>query len=486
MCYHDIFMKIQMGKSGDSQSILAALLYNFANTIANHYLCEGYCQINFSVMRFKILALIASLTLSLSLNTFGQEYAAMFDDAMNMKNKERMDSIITQWETVAPDNTDLALAKFQRLLLDVYKPLISKSKNKEADNDSTYLISIDHVLDQDIISQAYSIIDKAIDANPDVFKLRQYKIFKNYKLEFYGEFIRDFDRAFQQQTKNGGKWIVDDSYYPDLPRDEVITSLAVGYLNDILDHDSVDIDLAEDILNTGLKYYPEEFRLLNIYGILAANYRYDPQTAIEYYNKALSIAPDDVLILLNLAHTKVKIGDNEGAIELANKVILSPHASKDYKAEAKDIIDYANMEKIPVNLYTFQFIYAPVLAAKAKSPFQMTGVASIIDERLPSAGFIPQFKSKIVSDSMLTFGDKECVLWTFDSPTEVPLCKYLVFIPVNDSYEVYTLEKTLPLEEDITWLVGHHTTDMHSSMGGVKGFATGEEFVKYVIDNIIK
>ena len=87
---------------------------------------------------------------------------------------------------------------------------------------------------------------------------------------------------------------------------------------------------------------------------------------------------------------------------------------------------------------------------------------------------------------MLTFGDKECVLWTFDSPTEVPLCKYLVFIPVNDSYEVYTLEKTLPLEDDINRIVGHQTTEMHSSMGGVKGFATGEEFVKYVIDNIIK
>ncbi|MDE5554782.1 MAG: tetratricopeptide repeat protein [Muribaculaceae bacterium] len=410
----------------------------------------------------------------------------MFDNAMDMKDKNRIDSILAQWEDSAPDDSDLLIAKFNRLMMDIYKPVITKSKNKDVDNDSSYLITIDHVLDNNKIAEAYLIINKAIEDNPDQFKLRQKKIFTDYKMNFYGEFIKDFDHAFKQQLKNNGKWIVDDSYYPDLPRDEVLTSLAVGYLNDIIDKDNVDVDLAEQLLDTGLNYFPNEFRLLNIYGIIAINYRDDPESAIAYYNKALTIAPDDVLIMLNMAQAKLKIGDGNGAIELADKVILSPVAPKNYKEEAKEIIEYANLEKIPVSLYSFEFEYAPVLASKAKSPFQMTRVTSIIDERLPSAGFIPQFKSKIVSDSLLTFGDKECVLWTFDTPTEVPLCKYLVFIPVNDTYEVYTLEKTLPLKENINWVIGHLSTEGHSSCGGAKGFENGEEFVKYVIDNFVK
>ncbi len=437
-------------------------------------------------MRINVLSIIATLLLLGAPVTVAQDYSEMFDEAIEANNKILMDSIITLWESSAPDDTDLAIAKFQRQLIDIYKPVVTKARDKKADNDSTYLITVDHVIDRDALAKAYAIIDRAIEANPDVFKLRQHKIFKDYKLKLYAEFISDFDRAFSRQSVNGGKWVVEDSYYPEIPRDEVIMSLAIGYLNDILDQDSVDIDLAEQILDTGLKYFPEDFRLLNVYGVIAANYRYDPVAAIDYYNRALATEPDDFLIMLNLAHTKLNIGDSNSAIELANKVILSPHAPKSYKDEAQEIIEYANMEKTPVSLYSFQFQYAPVLAASATSPFKLTDVAAIIDEWLPAAGFVPKFSSKIVSSSLLTIGDKECVVWTFDTPTETPLCKYLAFIPVDGHYEVYTLEKTLALQEGINWVIGHPTEEMHSSLGGAKGFDSGEDFVNYVLDHFIK
>ena len=441
-------------------------------------------------MKFKILMTIAAVALFGSTTVWCQNYSAEFGSIMDMdrrdQHKPQLDSILSLWGKSAPDDPKLAIAKCRRLLLDCYKPVITKAKNKNAGNDSTYNIVIDHELDPVVINKAYSIIDGAINNNPDIFELRQYKLITDYQLEFYSEFIRDFEKAFKRQEQNKGKWIVDDSFSPEVPRERIFTALAVGYLNDIISKDSIDLDLAEQLLDTGLKYFPNEFRLLNIYGIIVGNYRHDAEAAAKYYSKALEIAPDDVLILLNFAQLKVKTGDAKGAIELASKVLESPEASKDYKDEAMDIISYANAEKIPVSLYSFEFQYAPVLASKAGNPFQMTNVAYIIEEDLPSGGFIPQFRSDVVKDDLITIGDKECVLWTFDDPTETPLCKYLVFIPADKGFDVYTLEKTLPLDENINWVIGHPTTEGPSSLGGVKGFENGEAFVKFVIDKIVK
>ncbi len=441
-----------------------------------------------SDMKLKTLLMISLTYLFASSAALGQSYNSIFEAAMSEKNRNipRIDSILSIWEKSTPEATDLAIAKFERLLLDRYRQVITKAKDKNADNDSTYLITIDHVLDKDVVAKAYAIIDAAIDKFPDLFKLRQHKIRTNYKLGFYDEFIKDFDSAFKRQTFNKGRWIVSDTYYPELPRDEIFTNLAIGYINDIFGKDKIDIDLAEKLMETGLNYFPKEYRFLNVCGIIAANYRHDIKKGIEYYSMALSIVPDDLIVLLNLAHMKIRTGDNEEAIKIAEKVINSPEAPSQYIEEAKELIQFAKAEKTPVSLYSFEFKFTPILAANATSPFHLTNVQAIIDELLPSEGYAVEFRSDMVTDQLFTYGDKECVLWTFDTPTETPLCKYIAFIPVNEKFEVYTLEKTIPINDNANWVIGHVQTDGHSPVGGVKGFDSGEDFITFVLDNIVK
>ena len=49
--------------------------------------------------------------------------------------------------------------------------------------------------------KANSIIDSAIEKNPDLFKLRKDNIYANYRLKLGAEFIKDSERAFRRQTE---------------------------------------------------------------------------------------------------------------------------------------------------------------------------------------------------------------------------------------------------------------------------------------------
>lgn len=438
-------------------------------------------------MRLTRFLIAAAIGLSVFTAVSGRSYSSEFSEAISVDepSKSALDSILSQWINQDPDEPDLAVAKFQRLLLDPYKPTVTKSRNKDADNDTTYIIAINRVIDEEIIKKAYAIIDEAIEKNPDLFRLREQKLAVDYNMDFNEELIKDFDNAFSRQVQNHGNWNAERSYFADTPGDQIVARTAVTYISDILEKDHIDFDFVEELINTGLRYFPDEYRLLNIYGAVEGFYKHDTEAGVRYFEKALAIAPDDVFVLLNFAHLKVSTGDDEGAIELANRVIASD-TSEEYKDVAREIIEYANHEKVPVSLYSFEFKYTPVLAAKAENPFQLTNVGAIIEELLPAEGYIPQFSSDIVSDSVVTVNGKECVLWTFSDPTETPLCKYLVFIPADNGYDIYTLEKTLPLQDDINWVIGQPSASGHSSFGGVKGFENGEEFVKFVIDNFVK
>ncbi len=76
----------------------------------------------------------------------------------------------------------------------------------------------------------------------------------------------------------------------------------------------------ETLAMLGVKYFPKDVKLLSDAGTSRA-FAHDWQAAAKYYERAVAVAPDDSIVLGNLARTYLKLGDYKGAESNARKVI---------------------------------------------------------------------------------------------------------------------------------------------------------------------
>jgi tetratricopeptide (TPR) repeat protein len=149
----------------------------------------------------------------------------------------------------------------------------------------------------------------------------------------------EMEIALRRASRDSQKLLwLENKPLPHPASDEVVDSLQ-SKIVDAFDEESAEGDRrAEQLALLGLKYFPDAVELLSDAGSVRA-FAGDWEGAIKSYQRAASIAPDDSIVLSNLAHAYMKIGDVQKARGAAKKVIKLNNDPRSVES-ATEILEY--------------------------------------------------------------------------------------------------------------------------------------------------
>lgn len=120
------------------------------------------------------------------------------------------------------------------------------------------------------------------------------------------------------------------------PADEVLDSLH-SKIVDAFDERSAEGDRrAEELAILGLKYFSNAAKLLSDLATAHA-FAKDWRVAAQYYERAAALAPEDSIVLGNLAHAYLKLGDQRKA-ELSAKKVMELNNDPQAVEQAKEVL----------------------------------------------------------------------------------------------------------------------------------------------------
>lgn len=130
----------------------------------------------------------------------------------------------------------------------------------------------------------------------------------------------------------------------------------------------------------------------------------------------------------------------------------------------------------------------------------LTQPSRIFNDLLPRLYAIPPFDAVEVKVSTVPSEGGQIIVWELPEPTEITACKYIAFVPWDDVYRMYGLEKTLDLgfldekpageatdsiadtDNDGLWVLGSSAKSGHTNFGTVARPKSAEEFARLLID----
>lgn len=152
---------------------------------------------------------------------------------------------------------------------------------------------------------------------------------------------------------------------------------------------------------------------------------------------------------------------------------------------------HENMEEINLALYEFEFKYLPIVAGEVL--LNESGQKTLRDKdyvlgfRLTLSGHTLPIDEKDIRIDTIGDGLDAVVVWTMPYPEDVPLARYIGFVPDREAnkYIIYTLERTYDFEgKGPQWILGEIGRDRIIHHGFVDYPFTPEEFVALVRDHI--
>ena len=290
--------------------------------------------------------LLFALLISTALHSTAQDFKTQYSE-LNEKNDTIGEvALLKKWEAAKPTDPHLFIAYFNFYVNKSRDEYISiqKKQKEETDfqiSDSTgktvgYLGSTVRY-NPVYLSKGFSYIDKAIQLYPDRLDLRFGKIYMLGECENYDEFTTQIVAAIEHGVKIKSRWHwLDDSVLQD-GKTYFLTAIQ-DYIGTLYNAGDGHFTSIRSIAETVLKYYPDNVEnLSNIAITYLVNSEYDK--ALVYLTKAEKIAPNDPIVLNNIAEAYKRKKDNVNATIYYNKVIKvgNEEEIKDAKEKLEDL-----------------------------------------------------------------------------------------------------------------------------------------------------
>lgn len=183
------------------------------------------------------------------------------------------------------------------------------------DNGKTvaYLSSKNHY-DANLLQKTFKYFDEGISKFPNRLDIRFGKIYILGQLEDYENFSNEIVKTIQYSSQNNNQWLWSEDANYDGGEKEFFLSIQ-DYNNQIYDtnNDSL-LKYMKQINEEVLKYYPnhvESLSNLAIVSLISKNY----DEALFYLLKAEKLAPEDYIVLNNLAFAYKLKNDKTNAIK---------------------------------------------------------------------------------------------------------------------------------------------------------------------------
>jgi tetratricopeptide (TPR) repeat protein len=250
--------------------------------------------------------------------------------------------LLEMWQASSKDDPDLFIAWFNyyfqksmreviRVNTDTIKPNGFKVTDPVTQKRVGSLYG-DIFYDPLTIAKGFEYIDKGIEIYPMRLDMRFGKVYAYGKTEDYKNFTREIIKTIDYSNLIKNKWVWKEGKPLDNPEDFFL-SIQHGYQIQLYNtnNDSLLSDMAR-IATAVLKHYPQNIENINDLSLVYLIQK-DYQNAIENLHKAEKLAPNDCIVLGNLAQAYKLSGDKENALKYLELILKVGNQQE--KAEAK-------------------------------------------------------------------------------------------------------------------------------------------------------
>lgn len=399
----------------------------------------------------KLFALIL-LTVTIVVMAAGK-YQIPFNEYLDEGKYQEADSILREWNRATPNDPELFSARSIMYL------------HRAFGNDS---------LQDAFVDSAFTVIDRGIAALPDRIDFRIGKATTASMIGRWATAIDAIDGLLDRDAENGGHWFEAGNTVKS-NADSIIADVVFKLFIDIFDSNSRDvIKSALPTAAKAAKRFDSDLKILNMAGSFNLGIG-NNDTALIYFEEASRIAPDDLMTLSNIGYVKYLQGDSVKALEVYRQI-----ANGDYDKESQDAARQM-VEKITtpaknMREYDYFFYYLPQIASQITNSDDFLDVEMINSRILAANKWRSPFENNDIKIDEFSLSDSEpkVVVWTFPMPKEIPMCRYVAFVPHdNGRYKILTLEKSLDC-----WVVGSKKDTTHSNYGSIPYPVDAAAFVK--------
>ncbi|RZJ71120.1 tetratricopeptide repeat protein [Flavobacterium sp.] len=268
-----------------------------------------------------------------------QDFRTQFNDFLKAKDTVSQKKVLAEWEKSKKGDVELYVAKFNYYFSNSKMEVLQFGNNPQgkeafAVQDSTgktvsYLYQGDNLgYNTTKVNLAKKTIDEAISNFPNRLDLRFGKIYMLGQLGDWKPFTDDIKKTIVHSDKIRNKWLWTDNKPLDDAQNFMLGSIQ-GYFNQLYEteNDALLVNMQE-ISETVVKYYPNDVMNLSNLGALKLM-KEDFDGALPLFLKAEKIAPDDTVVMNNIAYCYENKGEKQKAIAYLEKILgLSDAASR--------------------------------------------------------------------------------------------------------------------------------------------------------------
>lgn len=426
----------------------------------------------------KFFIIISIIVVSLS--SQAKDFKAYFYDLLDKGDTELAEIFLAEWESNEEGNPELFLAKATLLLAKSY--ISSENSNCDTE-DITKKSPIIFEPNDSILQLALETLKRGIEVFPNRldFRLAEAQACQyNDDPESLSKLGIDI---LEHSRINGCRWDWSDG--ESLNAEEGLKNMLDGIhaMEYYLYHRH---SFKDDLLNLNLKYYPSDSEALLFKGMtLIDDGKY--KKARHFLEFANEQHPDDYAVMFYLGVVYSKMGEKEKEKEILKKIVESDNADEKIKQTAKAILEGQDSNLKEMDLYRFEFNFlidvADTCVPSADSIEILSNEDDAIFYLLEQIGYYLSVQGEIKID-IIGEGDEGIVVWTMPEPKEIPLARYIAFVPDKEAnnYRLYTLERSLNWDDiDPVWILGYCYNGGHSNFGEIPYPSTPEEFVGQVL-----
>ena len=253
------------------------------------------------------------------------------------------DSVLIEWRKIDGLNPELEIARFNRYINESHNTFLlltdDTAPGREAlifaDSLGNTVGSIQEGMqwNDSLYNQALIIISDAVDKYPTRLDMRFGYATALSMRDRTEDMIEVLKKTLSYGNEIGYKWLWQDNE----PLEDSETEMIEGIWDFSRIIYNIDQDsLACELCAATLKYFPNDFRFINLCGAIkyfSGSYN----EALNYFNQALAISPDDVLVMSNIAQVNYILGNYGETIIICDKIFSIPNADTEIVSFAEEL-----------------------------------------------------------------------------------------------------------------------------------------------------
>ena len=277
--------------------------------------------------------------------TFAQDSLSRYAELVSKENNDQeVLAFLTRWESNKPDDPDMYIAWFNYYFNLSQQEYLSLSPQmgtgeqlemKDSLGNTVYLYSQNVTIDS-IFELSQHYIDEGIKKHPKRLDMYFGKIHTLRVVGKYDDFLTEIYRVIDLSIENHFDWLWSGDSVIGTDAESVFMASIQQYCNDLFDLNPPAFDPIVAISARMYAKFPTYVEFPSNIGSCWAM-QGDYSQAIEFYDRALQIKPDDLVVLNNIAYCYEIVGDAARAIHFYEE--LAKYGDDETKTYARQKID---------------------------------------------------------------------------------------------------------------------------------------------------